>query len=185
MNEMNLLQELSPLRIFDNNTGECEQLLQQFAKLNSTSELATKVAASPAEIFLTPAETLDDFLKEKFSGIGIAEFMQIYTRMHVGEAFCLPVVTPTVTCLFGSFDVSDLLSQMLVDYQSILKQNAFGSTFLNLHTDATYKFTLLHVTNLTESKNKFYSGYHHETEHFHFFLKSSAQFDLTILYEEL
>lgn len=185
MNEMNLLQELSPLWIFDNNTGECEQLLQQFAKLNSTSELATKVAASPAEIFLTPAETLDDFLKEKFSDIGIAEFMQIYTKMHVGEAFCLPVVTPTVTCLFGSFDVSDLLSQMLVDYQSTLKKNGSGSTFLNLHTDATYKFTLLHVTNLTESKNKFYSGYHHETEHFHFFLKSSAQFDLTILYEEL
>lgn len=185
MNEMNLLQELSPLRIFDNNTGEFEKLLQQFPNLNSTSELATKVAVSPAEIFLTPAETLDDFLKEKFSDIGIAEFMQIYTKMHVGEAFCLPVVTPTVACLFGSFDKPDLLINLLTNYQASVQKNIFGSTFLNLHTDATYKFTLLHVTGLKKNKNQFYSGYHHETEHFHFFLKSSAQFDLTVIYEEM
>ena len=115
MNEKNLLQELFPFRIFDNNTGKFEKLLQQFPKLNSTSELKSKISASPAEIFSTPREVLDNFLKETFEGTGIAKFMQIYTKLHVGEAFCLPVVTPTVACLFGNFDNLDLLSHILAN----------------------------------------------------------------------
>lgn len=185
MNEIALLQEVIPFRIFENNQWEVEKSLQQFPKLNSTSELNAKISATPAQIFSTPEKILDNFLKEKFGNIGIAEFMKIYTKMHVGEAFSLPVVTPVINCLFGSCDNLDLLSQILADYQSSLKKNVFGNTFLNFHTDAIYKFTLIHATGLKKSKNKFYTGYYHKTEHFCFFIQSSAQFDLTIVYEEL
>lgn len=185
MNENTLKNEAESFKIFDNNLLGNEEILHSYPTFHSTLELESKISSHNTEIFLTPRQTLDKFLKEKFHGIGVPQFMQIYTQRHIGQAFCLPVVTPVVTCLFCDCDCPDFLSHVLTDYQAMLKPNALGCIFPNLHTDSTYKFTLIHANfSLTEGKN-FSSGYYHKTENWLFFLKSSAQFDLTVGYKDL
>ncbi len=172
--------------IFNDNRHEATGIFQKLPVLSSTTELDEKISSNATELFSISAEALDDFLKGKFDGNGIAELMQIYTQKHIGEAFCLPVVTPIVSVFFTSIDNPRILSQLLANYQSTVKDSLLGNTFLNLHTDSMYKFTLIRANfNLEENQNLFSFGYHHKTEHFRLFLKSSAQFDLTLVFEEL
>lgn len=158
------------------------KILQSPPTLTSTSEL--EMASN--KIFLTPIEVLDEFLKKKFNN-GIVEFMLLYTEKHFGKAFCLPVVfSPTVRCLFYNSDDPDWLSQTLTDYQSAIKVNSFGNTYLNLHTNDIYKFTLMKANfSLKENAEKFLRGYHYTINNFQIFIQSSIQGDLTLLYEEL
>lgn len=172
--------------IFTDNRHEATGIFQKLPVLSSTTELDEKISSNATELFSISAETLDDFLKGKFDGNGIAELMQIYTEKHLGEALCFPVVTPNVSSLFSSFDNPRILSQLLANYQSSVKDSLLGDTFLDLHTDSLYKFTLIRANfNLEENQKLFSFGYHHKTEHFRLFLKSSVQFDLTVVFEEL
>ena len=127
----------------------------------------------------------DEFLKEKFNGIGISEFMKIYTKKHVGEEFCLPVPSE-ITCIFNSSDDPEALAKFLANYKQTIGTNHFtGNTFLNLHNNNVYEFTLIRAEfSLDEHKNLFWAGYHHSHDNFKFFIKSSAQFDLTVVYND-
>ncbi len=104
----------------------------------------------------------------------------------MGEAFCFSVVTPIVNVFFSSFDNPRILSKFLGNYQSAVKSSLYEDSFLDLHTDSMYKFTLIRANfNLEENQKLFSFGYHHKTEHFRFLLKASIQFDLTVVFEEL
>ncbi len=87
--------------IFTDNRHEATGIFQKLPILSSTKELDEKVSSNITELFSVSAETLDEFLKEKFEGLGIAELMQIYTKKHIGEELCFSVVTPTVSCFFS------------------------------------------------------------------------------------
>ena len=131
-----------------------------------------------------PAEVLDEMLRMKFVGLGIKEFMEIYTKLHIGQAFAFPV-PPTVTCTFKEMDSAKDVQDFLSGHQRTIGEDRFG-TFLNLHTDDVYEFTIIHANfNLAEDHNSIYHGYYYgENERFAFFIKSSAQFDLTVVYSE-
>lgn len=130
------------------------------------------------------AETLDEMLHAKFEYLGIRQFMEIYTKLHIGQAFALPV-PPIVTCTFKEMNTAEDVQNFLAGHQRTIGQDHFG-TFLNLHTDDVYEFTLIRATfNLEEDHKSIYNGYYYgDHEHFAFFIKSSAQFDLTIVYSE-
>ena len=126
-------------------------------------------------------------LREKFNEIGLIELMKVYTKKHFGEAFYLPMVTaPKVGCLFCNSDNPDLLSGILTEYQQTIKTSFWGSIVLNLHANDICKFTLLHAKfSLKENESKFSHGYYFETQKFLFFIQSSIQGDLAVVYEEL
>ena len=130
------------------------------------------------------AETLDKMLRAKFNNLGIREFMEIYTKLHIGQPFAIPV-PPIVTCTFKEMCTAEDVQNFLSGHQRTIGHDHFG-TFLNLHTDNVYEFTLIRAAfNLEKDHNSIYHGYYYgEDEHFAFFIKSSAQFDLTIVYSE-
>lgn len=135
----------------------------------------------------TAAKTFDQFLKEKFDGIGIGEFMKIYTKKHVGEAFCLPIVPPDITCRFMTATNPEVLAKFMETYKQSIGTNPFtGNTFMNLHNDTVYEFTLIRADfDLLANQKLFWRGYHHQTDNFAFFINSSIQFDLTVIYQKL
>lgn len=151
---------------------------------DNPDELLKFANAQENQSFRTPAEVLDSMLRMKFSGLGIREFMETYTKLHVGQAFAFPV-PPTVTCTFKEMNSAKDVQNFLSGHQRLIDEDGFG-TFLNLHTDDVYEFTIIHACfNLEENHQSIYSGYYYgENEHFAFFIKSSAQFDLTVVYSE-
>lgn len=131
-----------------------------------------------------PAEVLDKMLRVKFGNLGIREFMEIYTKLHIGQAFALPV-PPIITCTFKEMSSAENVQNFLSGHQRTIGEDRFG-TFLNLHTDDVYEFTLIRANfNLENDHESIYQGYYYgDNEHFAFFIKSSAQFDLTVVYSE-
>ncbi len=183
MDENNLFEAIFS-GILDGHFEVDDSFYRSLPHFNSVEELKKKKLSKKVDIFQTPAKTLDDFLKDVFDGIGIAELMRIYNKQHLGKEFCLPVVTPQVTCYFKEYDDENKLLNMLKDYQRSIVQGPFR-TYLNLHNDTVYKFTLIHADfDLKANADKFFFGYHHESENFHFFIKASIQFDLTVVYAE-
>lgn len=175
--------------IFPSNLGTPfevdDSYYRSLPNFSSVEELKNKKLSKEMDIFQTPAETLDAFLKETFGGIGIPELMRIYTKKHIGTEFCLPVVTPQVICYFKKEDNANSLFNMLANYQCSIIPSPFGN-HLNLHNDTIYKFTLIRADfDLKENASNFFFGYHHESKNFHFFIKSSIQFDLTVVYEKV
>lgn len=188
MNENNILNQIMSFKLFGDNLLDNEGIFQGYPIVSTTLELENKIAnGQDVEIFLTERKTLDDFLREKFNEIGLIELMKVYTKKHFGKALYLPMVTaPKVGCLFCNSDNPDLLSGILTEYQQTIKTGFFGSIALNLHTDDISKFTLLHAKfSLQENESKFSHGYHYETKNFHFFIQSSIQGDLAVVYQEL
>ena len=131
------------------------------------------------------AEVMNEMLKMKFSGIDIQKFMEIYTKLHIGEAFALPV-PPIITCTFKNMTSAEEVQNFLSGHQRLIGEDGFGRSFLNLHTDNVYEFTIIRAHfNLAEDHKSIYHGYYYdENEKFAFFIKSSAQFDLTVVYSE-
>lgn len=148
------------------------------------AELLEFANARTDQSFRTPSEVLNEMLRTKFLGLGVTEFMEIYTKLHVGQAFAFPT-PPTVTCTFKEMDTAKSVQNFLSGHQRTIGEDRFG-TFLNLHTDDVYEFTIIHANfNLEEEHKSIYHGYYYgENEHFAFFIKSSAQFDLTVVYSE-
>lgn len=151
---------------------------------NNVDELLQLANTHENQSVRTPREILNGMLHLKFHGIEVAEFMKIYTKLHIGESFVLPI-PPIVTCVFKEMDSPEDVQNFLEGHQRTIGQDSFG-TFLNLHTDDVYEFTVIHANfNLEKEHNSIYHGYYYnENEYFAFFIKSSAQFDLTIVYSE-
>lgn len=151
---------------------------------DDSAKLLEYANAQKNDAFRAPAEVLDNMLRMKFHGIGIREFMEIYTKLHIGEAFALPV-PPLVTCVFKEMSSAKEVANFLSGHQRTIGEDRFG-TFLNLHNDTVYEFTVIHANfNLEEEHKSIYHGYYYgDNEHFAFFIKSSAQFDLTVVYSE-
>lgn len=187
MDEKKYLSEVISTRIIDDLSNLGVNTHELLPKSRSAKELEENLLSETLTIFRTPFDSLNNFLTEKFDGIGIPEFMQIYTKLHVGQSFCLPVATPEITCYFKTERDHDYLAQFLPQYQESIVPNPFSfqGSRLNLHNDTIYKFTLIHANfSLAEFADYFRCGYHYETNEFHFFIKSSIQFDLTVVYEE-
>lgn len=131
-------------------------------------------------IFKTPKETLDGFLKERFGGLELFEFMKIYSKLHIGQEFLLPVPDSIICMFYEATDVEALKSQINSN-ENILTQNLNDGP-LNLHVDSIATFTLVKASDVDLSK--LLGGYQYSYGNFNFFIKSSMQFDLTVVYEE-
>ncbi len=131
-----------------------------------------------------PANILDEMLRTKFSNLGIREFMEIYTKLHIGEAFAIPVPS-IVTCTFKGMNSAEEVQNFLSSHQQTIGHDRFGS-FLNLHNDNVYEFTLIRANfDLKKDHHSIYHGYYYDqNEQFAFFIKSSAQFDITVVYSK-
>ena len=83
---------------------------------NDPVELLEFANARTDQSFRTPSEVLNEMLRTKFLGLGITEFMEIYTKLHVGQAFAFPT-PPTVTCTFKEMDTAESVQNFLSGHQ--------------------------------------------------------------------
>lgn len=191
MNEKPLFEGIiiSPVR---NNPFEDDpRNYERLTVLNTAEELAQAELSGKTAVYRAPSEVVSSFLMEKF-GYDISGFMEMYTKLHFkrlaignGEGFAFPV-PPITCCYFAEYSDPTELAKRLSNYQASIIRDEHGDTMLNLHNDTVYKFTVIRAKfNLAEAKDQFYFGYHFTTEKFRLFIKSSIQFDLTVVYEEL
>lgn len=172
---------------FENEAREYESL----PEIATLQELAQKEASSKSEAYRVPTAMLSDFLKQRFDH-NLPEFMKLYSKAHFSglgyefeEGIVLPVAS-TTACYLGESSNPECLAKYLADYQASVVRKPFGRTALNLHNDTIYKFTIIRANFSLEAEEKqFFFGYHFTTDKFRFFIKSSVQFDLTIVYEEI
>lgn len=172
---------------FEDENREYESL----PELATVEELIQKEATSKHEAYKTPTTLFSNFLQERF-GKDLPSFMMLYSQMHFNaigfeaeEGFALPV-GPTTICYLGESANPTELAAYLADYQASVVRSPFGGTRLNLHNDTVYKFTIIRASfSLEDEKGLFNFGYHFTTDKFRFFIKSSVQFDLTVVYEEI
>lgn len=172
---------------FESEAREYESLQE----LGTVEELMQRESTSKSESYKAPTPVFSNFLQERF-GKNLPEFMEMYSTEHFkalgfgsDAGFALPV-GPTTIGYFGETSNPAKLANYLSDYQASVTKNPFGGTRLNLHNDMVYKFTLIRAKfSLKDEKNRFFFGYHFTTDKFRFFIKSSVQFDLTVVYEEL
>lgn len=173
---------------FEDETREYESL----SEIVTIEDLIQKEKSSKSEAYKVSTALLNDFLKRRFEH-DLPDFMKLYSKAHFsglgfefeGEGIVLPVAS-TTACYLGETNNPEHLAAYLADYQASVVRGPFGETRLNLHNDTIYKFTIIRANfSLEAEKNKFYFGYHFTTDKFRFFIKSSVQFDLTVVYEEL
>lgn len=147
--------------------------------------------------YVVPTEVLNSFLASKF-GCNITDFMKMYGKTHLNNIGISPTdddvelivavhpLPPKMVCFFEEADDPCKLSSKLANYQATVTEDFFGRSQLNLHDNSLRKFTLIRAKfSLETEKKNFYFGYHFTTEKFRYFIKSSAQFDLAIVYEEI
>lgn len=159
---------------------------------NTIEELETKESSAENEAFQTPAIVLDEFLKRKFDNMGIIEFMKTYSKLHFkatinedSDGIALPV-PPNIVCFFNVEKDPLVLQHKILNHQPTLITDHFGITHLNLLTSDIYRFTVIRTTfNLEEKRKLFFNCYPYKTDNYYFLLKSSAQFHITVLYEDL
>lgn len=191
MNEKPLFEGIiiSPVR---NNPFEDDpRNYERLTVLNTAEELAQAELSGKTAVYRAPSEVVSSFLMKKF-GYDISGFMEMYTKLHFkrlaignGEGFAFPV-PPMTCCYFAEYSDPMELAKKLSNHQSTIIKDEYGGTMLNLHNDTVYKFTVIRAKfNLAKVKEQFYFGYHFTTEKFRLFIKSSIQFDLTVVYEEL
>lgn len=148
--------------------------------------------SSEMDIYTVQYDVLNEFLKAKFEN-NLGEFMRMYLKKHLTSANSKDIETvirihsiPKKICLFvkEAYSPNELWLE-LKNYQSTIISGMFGESKLNLHNDDVYKLTLIHAKfDLKPDKNAWF-GYFFNTPKHMFFIKSSIQFDLTIVYYEI
>ncbi len=167
----------------ENPFEETERDHRNLSKCETVDKLQTIDNSSLNVSVSAPKNVFDSFLKEKFDIDGISGFMEIYTKLHIGESFSLPV-PENITAIFKVSNDPFELAHFLAHYQSTIITTRYSS-YLNLHNDSIYRFTLIRADfDWEKHANQFCTGYHYETKQFHFFIRSSIQFDLTVLYQK-
>ncbi len=128
---------------------------------------------------------MNTFLNKYFGIENIQKFMCLYCKLQNGFELAQP--TPElIYCFWGNEKNPETLKDLLAWYQPSVGVMADGvTTFANLHTDAIYKLSIIRADFDLADFNYPFLGVHHKTENFHFFLKSSPQMDITIVYNDL
>ncbi len=167
-------------------------------KIHSVEELEKQESLhSQMRTYQVPAEILNSFLVSKF-GHNLTDLMRLYCKTHfertglnttdndIDLIVGIHYIPANVVCFLEEATDAEELAIRLYNYQATVIENSLGRTQLNLHDDTVRKFTLIRANfDLETEKKRFNYGYHFSTERFRFFIKSSAQFDLSIVYEEL
>lgn len=168
-----------------------ERKYASLTELATVEDLIQKESCSKHENYRVSTQIFSEFLQKRF-GLNLPDFMQMYTKEHFktlgfkgSEGIVLPVGSTTI-CYFAESSNPEMLAKRLANYQASVVPNLFGGTRLNLHNDTIYKFTIIRAKfSLDATKNHFFFGYHFKTDKFNFFIKSSVQADLTVVYEEI
>lgn len=175
-------------RIFDGK--ESDWSIDLVKKVNmpicgALEQLETAVNANNCQMFKVRKELMNTFLKRHFCVEDIKELMFTYSSLHNG--FALAQEPPeSIYCFFGNEKDSDTLRDLLARYQHSVGVMSNGvTTFLNLHTDDIYKLSIIRADFDLNTFNYDFLGVHHKTDDFHFFLYSSPQLDITIVYNDL
>lgn len=204
MSEYIVLGGLFPNQIEEPPFGSRARDYEQVPKINSAEEFEkVEELESPKRFplelrtYVTPREELNRFLVSKFKH-NITDFMRWYGKAHLEALGAHPTdddvnlivaihpLPANIVCFLMETDDARELSSMLFHYQATVIENHLGMTQLNLHDDNVRKFTLIRAKfNLETEKKHFNFGYHFSTEKFRFFVKSSSQFDLSVVYEAL
>lgn len=178
--------------------GNTARDYEQVPKINSVEEFEKQESkSSKIQVYVAPAEVLNSFLVSKF-GYNITDFMRMYGKAHfknlglnfedneVELMLAIHHIPENVVCFLEESNDALDLSFKLYHYQSTVIEDRRGRSYLNLHDESVRKFTLIRAKfDLEAEKQHFNYGYHFSTEKFRIFIKSSAQFDLSIVYEEL
>ncbi len=164
-------------KLFIENLPSCQTVTDVIAKRNEI-----KSSSSRLILLKTPKTVLDSFLKKLFNGIDLFKFMRIYSKLHIGEEFLLPV-PESIICMFYELHSKDAekLNSIVEQQNRILTTNLHDGP-LNLHDNTIATFTLVEAKGIDLSK--LYGGYTYSDGNFNFFIKSSIQFDLTVFYAE-
>lgn len=162
----------------------------ELSEFNTVEKLLQKEADGKTSIYRTPSQVFNDYLKTRFD-ISLSEFMVMYSQAHfknigfrVTDGIALPI-GPTTICYFEETDDAIDLACKLACHASCIVSDSRGRTLLNLHENI-YKFTLVRAKfDLQAEKDRFNFGYHFKTDRFLFFITSTVQFDLTVVYQEI
>lgn len=174
-------------RIFNGKESELDTDLVKQADIPKCSDpaiLQQTVLAGQNKMFKVPTELMNLFLNNYFGINGIYSFMKIYSKLHAGIEFAMPV-PETIYYLFGYENNPEVIKKLLTGYQASVGVMGGSSTFLNLHTNDIYKLTIIAAGFDLECIDSPFLGYHYKNKNFHFVIKSSSQMDLTILYNNL
>ena len=167
----------------ENPFEENEREHRSLPKCETVSQLHKIDVSSNNEHVSVKKNILDEFLTKKFNINGIYGFMEIYSKFHIGQSFWLPVPQDISVIFKTSSDPYDLAHFLGHSQSSIITSK--NRSYLNLHNNRIYRFTLIRANfDIEQYSDLFYVGYHYDTEKFHFLIKSSIQFDLTVLYQE-
>lgn len=162
--------------------GSKKHFINSLPVCQSVTEVSAEEEKSSSDFYVVtmiPKEILDNFLKEKFKGLELFDFMKNYARLHMGQEFLLPV-PESIICMFYKANDVETLNRQINSYENILTRNLNDGP-LNLHDNSIATFTLVEATDLDFSK--LWGGYQYSNGKFNFFIKSSIQFDLVIIYE--
>lgn len=164
-------------KIFIESLPNCQTVTRLVTIRNEIHTNCSRLVLSKA-----PRTVLDSFLKELFKGIDLYGFMRIYSKLHIGEEFVLPVPN-SIICMFYEFPSTDskMLNYIIELHNRILTQHLNNGP-LNLHDNTIATFTLVEANGVDFSQLS--NGYVYSNDNFTFFIKSSNQFDLTVFYEE-
>ena len=162
---------------YRNSLPYCDDVNQLREYFNSDAESSVR----------TSSDVLDHALRREFgTNRDLEYFMKLYTQLHIGQAFAFPV-PPEVVCYFKVKHSAEEVVNFLRGYQSIVGSDEHGRSFLNLHDDDVREYTFIRADfDLLSNKHKLYGGYLHSTSNlrYTFFIRSSSQFDLTIVYNK-
>ena len=164
-------------RIFNGKESEWDTDFVKQTDIPNCSDTAWLYEAALTKqnkMFKVPIELIDIFLDNYFGINGIYSFMKIYTKLHTGVEFAIPV-PKTIYYLFGYENDPKSIKKLLAGYQASIC-GIGNSTFLNLHTNDIYKLTIISAGFDLECIDSPFLGYHYKNENFHFVIKSWISF---------
>lgn len=148
-----------------------------------------------------PAKVFDEFLVERF-GHSIEGFRKLYLRRHLADfsenqiswiaQFANPIPA-NIRAYFGEVSTPFEVIFKYNWYRKIIETHSCSGA-LPLHNDTISNFTIIRARfselagegeSLEEMKKKHNLGYYFSDKKFRFFISSSIQFDLTVIYEEI
>lgn len=148
-----------------------------------------------------PAEVFDEFLSERF-GYSIEGFRKIYLSKHMADfsedeisgiaKYANPIPQTVRACFQEANSVVELIFKYKHSKGTMEAHSCTGP--LSLHYDTISNFTIIRARfskltadreNLEKIKKESFFGYYFSDEKFRFFISSSMQLDLTVIYEEI
>lgn len=163
---------------YRNSLPYCEDVNQLRELFNSDAESSVR----------TSSDVLDHALRREFgTNRDLEYFMKLYTKLHFGQSFAMPV-PPEVVCYFKVKHSAQEVTDFLRGYQRTIGTDEHGRSFLNLHDDNVREYTFIRADfDIWGNKHQLYGGYIYRTSNlrYTFFIRSSSQFDLTIIYNKL